>query len=134
MRYLIDTDWIIHGLHGIEKVVKKLLELKREGLAISVISLAELYEGVYRSTDPASDEKSLEDFLSGVEILEISEEICKIFGKQRACLRKEGKLIGDFDILIASTCLYHDLTLLTDNIRDFKRIDGLKIFGKNKAR
>jgi len=42
MNYLVDTDWIIHGLHGKEKEVTKLLELKKEGLAISVISLAEL--------------------------------------------------------------------------------------------
>ena len=127
MKYLIDTDWIIHGLHGQERVVKKLLESRREGLAVSVISLAELYEGVYHSTDPAADERSLEDFLSGVSVLGISEEICKIFGRERAKLRKEGMTIGDFDILIASTCLHHDLTLLTDNIRDFRRIENLEI-------
>lgn len=127
MKYLVDTDWIIHGLHGEERVVRKLLELRREGLAVSVISLAELYEGVYRSTDPVADERSLEDFLSGVSVLEVNEEICRTFGKQRARLRKEGMLIGDFDILIASTCLRHDLTLLTDNIRDFKRLEKLRM-------
>ena len=130
MKYLIDTDWIIHGLHGKERVIRKLLELRREGLAISVISLAELYEGVYRSTDPDADERSLQDFLSGVSVLEVSGEICKIFGKQRARLRKAGMIIGDFDILIASTCLHYDLILLTDNIRDFKRLENLRIFGR----
>jgi len=130
MKYLIDTDWIIHGLHGKERVVKKLLELRREGLAVSVISLAELYEGVFRSSDPVADERSLEDFLSGTSVLGISEEICKSFGKERARLRKEGMLIGDFDLLIASTCLHHDLTLLTDNIRDFKRVKNLKMLRK----
>jgi tRNA(fMet)-specific endonuclease VapC len=127
MKYLIDTDWIIHGLRGEEKAVKKLLELKGEGLAISVISLAELYEGIYRSTDRAADEGTLKDFLSGVTVLGINEEICKTFGEQRATLRKVGKLIGDFDLLIAATCLHHNLVLLTDNIREFERVEGLTI-------
>ena len=127
MKYLIDTDWVIHSLRGEKRVMKKLLELKGEGLTINVISLAELYEGVYRSTDPTSDEKVLEDFLTGVSILGISSEVCKIFGRERARLRKEGKLIGDIDLLIACTCLHHDLTLLTDNIREFGRVENLKI-------
>lgn len=127
MSYLIDTDWIIHGLHGKAKVVKELLRLRGEGLAISVISLAELYEGINRSVDPVSDERILKDFLTGVTVLRINEEICKTFGKQRARLRKEGRLIGDLDLLIASTCLYHNLVLLTDNIKEFERVEGLRL-------
>jgi tRNA(fMet)-specific endonuclease VapC len=42
-------------------------------------------------------------------------------------LRKEGRLIGDFDLLIASTCLHHDLILLTDNVREFERVEGIKL-------
>ena len=57
----------------------------------------------------------------------INGEICKIFGRERARLRKEGKPIGDFDLLIASACLHHELTLLTDNIREFERVGNLKI-------
>ncbi len=128
MNYLVDTDWIIHGLHGKEKEVTKLLELKKEGLAISVISLAELYEGVYGSADPVSNERVLKDFLTGVTVLEINEEISKKFGEQRAKLRKQGKLIGDFDLLIASTSLCYNLTLLTYNINEFERVENLKIF------
>ncbi|MFO7773082.1 MAG: type II toxin-antitoxin system VapC family toxin [Dehalococcoidia bacterium] len=127
MKYLIDTDWIIHALHGEKRVMRKLLELKGDGLAISIISVAELYEGVYRSPDSTSDEKVLGDFMSGVSVLAISGQICKTFGKERARLRKEGKLIGDFDLLIASTCVHHELTLLTDNIREFERVENLKI-------
>ncbi|NAT10408.1 VapC toxin family PIN domain ribonuclease [ANME-1 cluster archaeon AG-394-G06] len=128
MNYLVDTDWIIHALHGKEKEVTKLLELKKDGLAISVISLAELYEGVYRSADPISNETVLKDFLSGVMVLEINEEISKKFGELRAKLRTQGKLIGDFDLLIASTGLCYNLTLLTYNINEFERVENLKIF------
>ena len=128
MNYLVDTDWIIHALHGKEKEVTKLLELKMDGLAISVISLAELYEGVYRSADPISSETVLKDFLSGVMVLEINEEISKKFGELRAKLRTQGKLIGDFDLLIASTGLCYNLTLLTYNINEFERVENLNIF------
>jgi len=52
LSYLLDTDWIIHYLNGYREVVKKLSTLRKEGLAISIVSLAELYEGVYYSTRP----------------------------------------------------------------------------------
>ncbi|MEA2052523.1 MAG: type II toxin-antitoxin system VapC family toxin [Euryarchaeota archaeon] len=71
--------------------------------------------------------KVLKDFLTGVTVLEINEEISKKFGEQRAKLRKQGKLIGDFDLLIASTSLCYNLTLLTYNINEFEREENLKI-------
>ena len=125
--YLIDTDWIIHYLNGQKEIVKRLVSLRKEGLAISVISLAELYEGVYYSTNPEGDKKALDDFLTGVSILGLEDEICKIFGKERGKLRKLKIVIGDFDLLIAATCLCYNLTLLTNNIRHFKMVEGLNI-------
>ena len=125
--YLIDTDWIIHYLNGQRETVKRLVSLRKEGLAISVISLAELYEGVYYSTNPEGDKKALDDFLTGVSILGLEDEICKIFGKERGKLRKLKIVIGDFDLLIAATCLCYNLTLLTNNIRHFKMVEGLNI-------
>lgn len=125
--YLIDTDWIIHYLNGNKEVVQRLISLKKEGLSISVISLAELYEGAYYSTDPLGNEKILEDFLSGVTVLGLDKEICKVFGRERGRLRKERRKTGDFDLIIASTCLYHNLTLLTNNIRHFEVVENLKI-------
>ena len=127
LSYLIDTDWVIHYLNGNEKIVEKLNFLKKKGLAISVISLAELYEGVYYSTDPKGDEQALRDFLMGISVLDIEEEICKIFGKGRGGLRKKGRIIGDFDLLIASTCICYDLILLTNNQKHYEVVEGLKI-------
>jgi len=110
-----------------KKIIEKLISLKKEGLSISVISLAELYEGIYYSTNPSRNEKILMDFLSGVTILGIDEETCKIFGRERGRLRKEGKTIGDFDLLIASICLHRNFTLLTNNTRHFEMVENLKI-------
>ncbi|MCD6318714.1 type II toxin-antitoxin system VapC family toxin [Candidatus Aerophobetes bacterium] len=127
MKYLIDTDWVIDHLSGIEKIKKKLEELAPEGLALSIVSLAELYEGVFYSRNPEKSEKTLKEFLPGISILGIDEETCRIFGKERGRLRKKGKIIGDFDLLIASTCLHYNLMLLTNNIDHFKRVENLKI-------
>ena len=130
--YLIDTDWIIHYLNGQKDIVNRLVELRKEGLAISVISLAELYEGVYYSTNSEGGKKALDDFLTGVSILGIEDEICKIFGKERGRLRKLKIVIGDFDLLIAATCLCYNLTLLTNNIKHFKMVEGLNIVSSLK--
>ncbi|MFH1860421.1 MAG: type II toxin-antitoxin system VapC family toxin [bacterium] len=125
--YLIDTDWIIDFLKGKEEIVDKLTFLADKGLTISIISLAELYEGIYASNNPEKQMKGLHDFLTSITVLGIDDEIVKIFGKQRAMLRKEGNLIDNFDLLIASTCLYYDLILMTNNIKHFGRIKELKI-------
>jgi tRNA(fMet)-specific endonuclease VapC len=125
--YLVDTDWAIHYLNGREEIVNKLRSLRKEGLAISVISLAELYEGVYYSTNPADTEKALNYFLTGVSILGIEEEVCKVFGRERGRLRREGKTVSDFDLLIASTCLRWNLTLLTNNRKHYEAVKGLEI-------
>lgn len=125
--YLVDTDWIIDFLKGERKVVEKLTSLVDDSLAISIIFLAELYEGIYASDSPEKQLKGLNDFLTGVTVIGIDDEIRKVFGKQRIKLRKEGKLIDNFDLLIAATCLYYNLTLITNNIGHFDRIEGLKI-------
>jgi tRNA(fMet)-specific endonuclease VapC len=127
LSYLIDTDWVIDHFHSVEKVVEKLEELASDGLAVSIISLAELYEGIYYSTDPIENEVALKEFLSGISVIGIDEGICKVFGKERGELRLKGTLISDFDLFIASTCIYHNLTLLTNNRRHYEAVEKLRI-------
>ena len=128
LQYLVDTDWAIHYLNGHEAIVPRLQELQRQhSLALSIIVLAELYEGVYYSRTPEEDEEALQDFLRGVTVLGIDEGTCKIFGKERGRLRATGMIVGDCDLLIGATALRHDLTLLTNNRRHFERIADLRI-------
>jgi tRNA(fMet)-specific endonuclease VapC len=128
MNYLIDTDWVIDHLNQVELVTTRLHELAPEGLALSVVSLGELYEGVYYSQDPEASEASLQRFLNReLTILGIDEETCKLFGRERGRLRAIGQRIGDMDLMIAATALQYDLTLLSNNRRHFDRIDGLRI-------
>jgi len=125
--YLIDTDWIIDYLNDSEPVASRLEELREEGIGISIISLAELYEGVYGSRSPEDSEVELLGFLSGITILGIDEGICRMFGQERGKLRKRGLLISDLDLFIASTSLYYELPLCTNNRRHYERIENLQI-------
>jgi tRNA(fMet)-specific endonuclease VapC len=128
VKYLIDTDWIIDHLKGDERVARRLEELANEGIAVSAISLAEIYEGVYYSRDPVKSQELFEDFLApDLRILEVDREVSKIFGKERGRLRRQKKMISDFDLMIASTCLRYDLSLLTNNRRHYEMVGGLRI-------
>ena len=127
MQYLLDTNWAIDYLDQIERVVRRVEELDPEGIGISIISLAELYEGVFYSRKPEDDERELRNFLQGVEIVDVDDEICRIFAIERGRLRAAGAIIGDFDIMIGATAKRHGLTLLTNNRRHFERMQGLNI-------
>ncbi|OFW24778.1 MAG: hypothetical protein A3H27_11475 [Acidobacteria bacterium RIFCSPLOWO2_02_FULL_59_13] len=127
LSYLVDTDWAIHYLNGHAEIINQLDRLHEQGLGLSAISLAELFEGVFYSTNPEGNEQQLMEFLKGVTVIGIDEETCKLFGKERGRLRASKKLMGDFDILIGMTARQHGLTLLTNNRRHFELIEDLKI-------
>jgi tRNA(fMet)-specific endonuclease VapC len=125
--YLVDTDWAIDYLNGQDRTRKRLEEIEESGLALSIISLAEVYEGIYYSKDPEGNEKALLDFLQDVTLINIDEEICRLCGKERGRLRAVGKMTSDFDLLVGITARRYGLTLLTNNRRHFENIDGLRI-------
>ena len=127
LAYLVDTDWPVHWLHSNEQIQQRMEELERQGLGLSAVSLAELWEGVHYSRDPQESERQLHDFLRCVSLVGIDGETCKLFGKERGRLRAVGKSVADFDLLIGMTARRHNLTLLTNNRRHFENIDGLRI-------
>ncbi len=127
MQYLLDTDWVIHCLHGVLRVTSRPEQLMREGVGLGTVSMAELYQGVFFSTDPQGNERALREILAGIDIMPLDDEVCRIFGRERGRLRAAGTPIGDFDLLIGSTALRHDLTLLTNNRRHFERLQGLSV-------
>lgn len=126
MRYLVDTDWVIHYLNGHREIVARVQDLSPD-IALSVISLAELYEGVFYSRDPQKSEEALQDFLRGIELVGIDDEITRVFGHEPGRLRAAGKTVGDFDLLIGATALRHGLTVLTNNRRHFELIEKLQV-------
>ncbi len=126
--YLLDTDWIVDVLNGQELAIQTLIDLVPSGLALSLISYGELYEGAYYSRNPQTALEVLHTFLQGKEILPLTPAIMEEFALIRGRLPKRlRQQIGDMDILIAATALQHDLTLLTRNIKDFQHIPNLQI-------
>ena len=126
-RYLLDTDWIIEYLRGRQPVVRRVDELRGEGVALSMVSLAEIYESVSSSRNPQDAERQLLEFLRGFPVLNIDPATCKLFGRERSRLRAIGRLIGDFDLLIGAIALQHGLILMTNNRRHFEMVGGLQL-------
>ncbi len=127
MSNLLDTDWAIHYLNGNPQVMRRLDTLRPDGVSISIVSIAELYEGIVNGFDPENDERELTEFLRAFPIIDLDVPICRIFGLERARLRAMETPIQDLDLLIGATALHHDLTLLSNNRRHFERLSGLRI-------
>ncbi len=127
MRYLVDTDWVIHALHGSPAVVQRLEELTDDGIGISIISTVELYQGAFYSLEPRANEALLLEFISGYDVIPVDDEICRLFARERGRLKAAGTPVSDLDLLIGCTALRHGLTLLSNNRRHFKRLQGLSI-------
>ncbi len=127
MKYLIDSDWVIDAQHNREAVLDRLQQLALDGLGISIISLAELYDGILGDPDPEESDKALSKFIEAFRVLYVDEKICRIFARERRRLRAAGTLIPDFDLLTGATATRHNLTILTNNRRHFQRLDKLSI-------
>jgi tRNA(fMet)-specific endonuclease VapC len=125
--HLLDTSWVIRHLRGDIPYTQTMQRIGAPHLAISIVSLAELYEGVYRTTRPNDAEHALTLALTGIVTLPLSMDICRQFGEHRARLRQSNQLIGDVDLFIGATCLHHSLIVLTTNRTHFQRIPGLQI-------
>lgn len=134
INYLVDSDWAIFHLRGVEDYSWKLDEFRADGLALSIVSVAEVYEGVYHSRNLERSERYLEEFLStDLTILPLDVEVCRIFARERMRLRSQGTPIGDMDLLIAATALRHNLIVLTNNLRHFSRVQGLGIISMQQT-
>ena len=128
MKYLVETDRAADWLKGRPDAVGLLQSLAPAGLAMSLISLGELYEGIYFGNDPTRDERALHGFLRFVEVLPLNRSIMKRFARIRGELRRQGQIIGDPDILIAATALDYDLVVVTRNTRHFARVAGINLY------
>lgn len=128
MKYLIDTDWVIPYLKGRDEAATLLTSLSTAGLAISLVTYGEIYEGIYYGRNPKRSEQGFLLFLREVDVLPLNKSIFKEFARLRGQLRATGQIIGDPDILIAATAIYYDLILVTQNRKHFQRVTELKIY------
>lgn len=126
MKYLLDTDVIVNHLRGKAKLKDKILE---GGVAISIITFAELLYGAYKSTDKEKSLAIVNGFISDlrVDILGLNQEIIHAYAKIKILLETAGKRLDEFDLLIGATAHIYSLSLVTRNLRHFSRIPDLRI-------
>ena len=123
-RFLLDTNICIRLLNRNrnELLIAKLRSLHPEQVCLSSIVKAELYYGAYRSRRRDENLALLEQFFSAFATLPFDQRCEKIYGQIRAELSHHGNLIGPNDLLIGATALAHKLTLVTHNVREFRRL------------
>jgi tRNA(fMet)-specific endonuclease VapC len=125
---LVDSDWIADWLQGRPDAVRLLNTLIPDGIAISLVTYGEIYEGIYYGRDPNATERVFRNLLRGVTVLPLNRSTMRRFARLRGQLRAAGQLIGDPDLLIAATALEHNLVLVTRNRRDFQRVPNLALY------
>jgi tRNA(fMet)-specific endonuclease VapC len=125
--YLLDTDCVINVLRGVPSDSTEVERLRSAGLAVSIVSYGELFEGVAASPDPETELALIAAFLGPLPVIQLDMAILRRFGAIRRRLRRQGQLIPDPDLLIAATAISYDLILMTHNTRHFARIVDLQI-------
>lgn len=126
MKYLLDTNICIHFFKGKYNLVEKIESEGLNNCAISEITLAELVFGAENSLHLEKNHIIVEEFTKQLTILPIYDSI-RIYGKEKARLRKSGTMMSDFDLLIGCTSIEKELTMVTENISEFERISNIKI-------
>jgi len=127
VKYLLDTDTCIYALKQNRAVLGELLMKSRDDVAVSVISEAELRTGAAKSASPAKTLRLVENFLAPLTIVEFTSEDAAIYAQIRAKLQRAGTPIGPLDTIIASQAVARNLTLVSNNEREFRRVPGLRV-------
>ncbi|MDE2416525.1 MAG: PIN domain-containing protein [Burkholderiales bacterium] len=127
MIHLLDTNICIYIINEQPtQVLQRLIRVGRESLAISTVTVAELAFGIAKSTR-ADARAKLENFLSKFPILDWDQDAAWVYGNVRKTLEAKGQRIGERDLLLACQALALDATMVTNNTREFERVDGLKL-------
>ena len=130
MNFILDTNICVHYLRGMFSIDDKIKTVGFSNCYISEITLAELEFGVENSSKEYRDARraGFNRFQSAFEkrVLPIRDGF-SIYAINKARLRKQGLLISDFDLLIGCTALFHNMVIVTENIKEFERIDGIQI-------
>ena len=130
MGLVLDTSVLIEAERGklaLSSILRK--SFPKESIYISSISVSELYLGAHLSQKSFNEQRttSIEIMISSLIILDFDSKVAKAHAKVWSQLKKKGILIGPYELIIAATCLYHQHSLLTFNIKEFSRVPNLKL-------
>ena len=128
MPYLLDTNTCIYFLNrSSENIIAKMKNLSPSDIKLSSITVAELFFGAEKSKIKIKNQAIVEAFIHHFEQIPFDDRCCRNYAEIRASLQKKGTPIGPMDLLIASISLTHNLTLVTNNVKEFKRVKGLSV-------
>lgn len=126
MKYMMDTNICIYVIKNKpEIVIKRVLQHVPDEMCISAVTYAELMYGVEKSQAVEKNRLAMSLFLSPITVLEFDSYAAEEYGRIRAGLEKKGTPIGPMDMLIAGHAKSQGLTLVTNNVREFERVEGL---------
>lgn len=125
----LDTNTISYFFRGDPRVVSRLSALAPADVAVPAVVVYELHFGLARLPTPAREARAqaLDNFLRPVTVLAFDDAAARSAARLRAALEAKGTPIGPHDLLIAATALAHSVTLVTRNISEFSRVEGLAL-------
>lgn len=128
MKYMLDTNICIYAIkHSSEAVIRRFLEHNPDEMCISAITHAELIHGVEKSQAVEKNRLAISLFLSPITILKFDNYAAEEYGRVRTNLEKKGTPIGPMDMLIAGHARAEGLVLVTNNTREFHRVENLEV-------
>jgi tRNA(fMet)-specific endonuclease VapC len=127
MKYVLDTNTLIYFFKGVGNVNNRLLSMPPSEIVLPAIVLFELELGIAKSSSPRKRISQLKDFTALVNVIPFGPAEAKAAAQIRAKLEKKGIPIGPYDVLIAACAKANNLILVTHNLKEFKRIEGLRV-------
>jgi len=126
LRHLLDTNLCIRVLRDRPPQVRERFNLEADSLCISTIVMTELLHGAAKSARPAHNRNEVERFAARLEVLAFDAPAADHAADIRANLEARGEMIGGYDLLIAGHARSRGLTVITGNLSEFRRVDGLR--------
>ena len=127
LKYLLDTNIVIYVLKRRPKEVLDIFNANASRMAISSITLSELMYGAEKSLNTDKNLEAVEEFVSHLEVLPYDAKASQHYGQIKAALEKKVQIIGENDIHIAAHAISHGLILVSNNVREFKRVPNLAL-------
>lgn len=125
--YVLDTNTIIYLIKGRRQTTERIIAVPPNEVAIPTIVLYELYVGTAKSQNPARRAQFIQSLVARSMLLSFSQSAATHAANIRVRLEEKGQIIGPIDILIAGIAMAHEATLITHNVREFARVDGLAV-------
>ena len=126
LRYALDTNLCIRVLRDRPAAVRERFNATASELSISTIVLTELLHGAAKSARPEHNRNEVERFAARLEVLTFDAEAAGHAADIRADLKRKGLLIGGYDLLVAGHARSRGLIVVTGNLGEFERVDGLR--------